>query len=173
MQRFLEEVAEVDAKTAARAARLSQGSIGRALGFLPDGEEPGRLEQLRMDSLSLLKAAVVGGRGDAFTTALGFPIRGARTIQDLLSFLEEWLRDLAASAAGAPEQVLNHEEVEMLDRFATERLIHPVRIARAVAAVEEARSMAAGNVNPQLIISGLLQELRGALQGSETGSPTG
>ena len=172
VQRFLEDVAEVDAKTAARTARLSQGSIGRALGFLPDGEEPGRLEQLRKDSFSLLEAAVSGGRGDAFVTSLGFPSWGARTLQDLLSFLEEWLRDLAASAAGASEQVLNHEEAEMLDRIATERLTHPVRIAGAVAAVEEARLMAAGNVNPQLIISGLLQELREALQGSETGSPT-
>ncbi len=172
VQRFLEEVAGVDAKSAERTARLSQGSIGRALGFLPEGEEPGRLELLRKESLVLLEAAVSGGRGDAFATSLGYPIRGARTIQELLSFLEEWLRDLAASATGASEQVLNFEDVEMLSRFATERLTHPVRIANAVAAVEEARIMAAGNVNPQLIISGLLYELREALQGSETGSPT-
>jgi hypothetical protein len=83
------------------------------------------------------------------------------------------LRDLAASATGAPEQVLNYEDVDILSRFATERLTHPVRIASAVAAVEEARMMAAGNVNPQLIISGLLHELRGALQSSDAGSPTG
>jgi DNA polymerase-3 subunit delta' len=170
VQRFLEEVAGVDADTARRTARLSQGSIGRALGFLPQGEEPGPLEQLRQESLSLLEAAVSGQRGSAFTAALGYPIRGARTLQDLLSFLEEWLRDLAASAAGAPDQVLNHEDAELLNRFARERLTHPVRIAEAVAAVEEARVLAAGNVNPQLIISGLLQELRGAFQGSQPGS---
>ncbi len=44
---FLSESTNVDNKTIKWACTLSQGSIGRAMGFLPDGDQEGPLESLR------------------------------------------------------------------------------------------------------------------------------
>jgi hypothetical protein len=46
-----------------------------------------------------------------------------------------------------------------------ERELAAVDLARAVGSVEEARGRAAGNVNPQLLIFGLLSELHETLVG--------
>jgi hypothetical protein len=46
---------------------------------------------------------------------------------------------------------------------AGERGIHPSRAARAVEVVETARTLAAGNINPQLLLSSLLLDLHAEL----------
>jgi DNA polymerase-3 subunit delta' len=106
VRRFLVQEAGVGEAEAARAAGLSQGSIGRALGFVSlDGEAP--LEELRDRALGLVEAAA--GGHSPFATALGFRSAGARGLLELFSFVEEWLRDIAAVSAGSPDAVLNRD----------------------------------------------------------------
>lgn len=169
VREFLVESVGREPEEAERAARLSQGSIGRALGFLDDDGEPGPLEQLRQDAFHLLRAALEGERGGMFEKALSFPVSGARALGDLFSFVEEWLRDLAAAATGREEAILNRDAREFLVRIAGEKEIDPARTGASLEAVERARRQARGNVNPQLIVHGLLVELREML-GTAAGS---
>lgn len=160
---LLEAEAAVDAKTAAWAAALGQGSIGRALGFLPDGDEKGPLEKLRRHAYELVAAATSSTAAEGYTLALGHPPAGARGLVELFAFVEEWLRDLAAAATGEEDAVLNRDAVQALTRRASEAGIVPFDVTRAFASVERARELAYGNVNPQLIVHGLLQDLRPVL----------
>jgi DNA polymerase-3 subunit delta' len=162
---FLTDVGVADPQTARKASALAQGSIGRALGFLPEGANPGRLEELRQEALQLCRVALGGHRSDSFEAALGYSPTGARGLQDLLTFVEELLRDLAAAALGKADHLLNPDLKDLLEQAARDAEIHPLGVARAVDAVESARLLAAGNVNPQLIVSGMLRDLRLALAG--------
>jgi len=145
------------------AATLGQGSIGRALGFLPDDDGPGPLETLRRDALKLLEAALVGSPAAGFAAALEQSSAGARRLVELFTFGEEWLRDLAAVASGAEERVLSQDSVDRLRAMAARLSASPADLARAFPAFEEARELARGNVNPQLIVSGLVRRLRESL----------
>lgn len=160
---FLVEVARIDAAEADRAAALAGGSIGRALGFVPDGEEAGALEVLRQDAFRLLRAATAKSPGAGYQRALGTPPSGARTLLALLEFVESALRDLATVAAGAPDAMLSSDARDFLVKVARENSLHPTYMAEALECVERAKEMAAGNVNPQLIVAGLTLDLREAL----------
>lgn len=168
---FLEEHRGVDAKTALWAAALGQGSVGRALGFLPDGDEAGPLEAQRRVALGLVEASLADDRGAGFAEALNQSPAGARTLVELFAFVEEWLRDLAAVAAGAEDQVLSQDVLPHLRKLVTTRGVHPSAAALALPALEEARELARGNVNPQLIVSGLVRRLRRSLK--SVPAPTG
>ena len=63
--------------------------------------------------------------------------------------------------------MLNEDGRDYLVRMAEKRKIHPVAVARAFEPVEEAKRLASGNVNPQLIVAGLVQELRQILLSSD------
>lgn len=154
-----------------RAALLGSGSIGRALGFLPEGEEDGPLDQTRKSALRLVNAALSPRDGDRFQEALGFKASGARGLMELLSFVELWLRDLAAAAAGAEGAIRNRDVAAWIVRKARERGIHPSGPGRALASVERAREEAAGNVNPQLVLTGLMLGMHRALV-EDTGPAT-
>lgn len=160
VETFLVEVAGADPGDAARAADLAQGSIGRGLGFLPDGDGPGPLERLRRDAYDLLSAGLDPGAGAGFRTALRYRPSGARGLLDLFGFLEGWIRDVAAVAAGAPERVINADALERIERAVRRRDVGGVGAAGALAVMEEAREQAMGNVNPQLIVAGLVAGLR-------------
>jgi hypothetical protein len=84
---------------------------------------------------------------------------GARGLRDLLTALEGWIRDLAAVAALNEVPLLNEDNRAWLERTVKETGIHPVRVARSIARVERTRREADGNVNPQLLVSGLLRGL--------------
>lgn len=171
VSRFLVREVGADEDEARKAARLSQGSIGRALDFLPtSGDEDGPLDALRKDSFRILQAALEG-RGRGMALASDYPVSKARTFLPRFAYLEEWLRDLAAAAAGAPDRVLNQDAREYLEKTARSLEIHPVAVARALDAVADARRMASGNVNPQLIVAGLVRELRDALRTGREGAP--
>jgi len=158
VERFLTSVAGASADEARRAARLGQGSIGRALGFLPEGDEAGPLEQLRLQALGLVQAAVSGDPGADAKAALDFGPAGARGLLDLFSFVEEWLRDLAAIASGAGRSVVHDDHRETLERLAAP--LEATALTGSLRFVEDAREEARGNVNPQLIVAVMLARLR-------------
>jgi len=169
---FLEEYRSVDAKTARWAAGLSQGSIGRALGFLPEaGGEPGPLDAVRREALLIVEAALASGRSPGYTLALGYSPAGARKLVELFAFVEEWLRDVAAVAAGAESDVLSQDVLPHLRKLVSDTGVEAPDVAGALAALEEARELARGNVNPQLIVSGLVRRVRRSLRPSP--APTG
>ncbi|MEJ2203936.1 MAG: hypothetical protein P8170_07485 [Gemmatimonadota bacterium] len=157
---FLQHHRQVDPEVAARAARLGQGSIGRALGFLPDEGEPGPFEARRRDGFELVKAALSRHRSDGYAVALGLPPAGARKLVELFAHVEDWLRDLAAVAAGAEERVVSQDALSQLRALARDSGVTPAGLAAGLPAVEEARELARGNVNPQLVVSGLMSRLR-------------
>jgi DNA polymerase-3 subunit delta' len=166
VEAFLIETAGADPEPAERAAQLGRGSIGRALGFLPDGDDPGPLEELRQKAFRLLSVASAPDAGSIYRHSLEFQSIRGRGLIALLDLLEDALRDLSATAAGAPDRVISRDTAEFLERIRTERDIHPVAIADAFTRLEEAKEMAAGNVNPQLVVAGLLTGIREALNGS-------
>lgn len=160
---FLDHHFELEAKTSAWAARLSQGSPGRAMAFLPDGSDPGPLESLRRRAFEIVTGATTQSPSAGYRLAASFPPARARQLVDLFTFVEEWLRDLAAAAAGADDLVINHDALSRLKKHADGAGIIPSRVPDAFPAVERARELARGNVNPQLVVSGLVRDLRRAL----------
>lgn len=168
VERLLLDEAGASADQAEWAAQLARGSIGRALGFLPEGDEPGPLEEVRRKAFTLLRAALSPSAAEGLGAAIGFPPARARGLLGLFAFLQEALRDLAAVADGAHHAVVNTDTVDFLEKAVRNYDIQPLAAARAVDLVEEASQMAAGNVNPQLIVAGLMMDLRRALIGPVT-----
>lgn len=162
--RFLQEHRGADGATARWAAGLGQGSIGRALGFLPEGDEPGPQEALRREALTIVEAALADSVATGWSTALAYSPAGARSLVELFAFVEEWVRDVAAVAAGADESVRSQDELPRLRKLVKAAGVVPADAAAALPAVEEARELARGNVNPQLIVAGLVRRLRRSLR---------
>jgi DNA polymerase III subunit delta' len=162
---FLQSHAGADERTSAWAAALGQGSIGRALGFLPrEDDGPGPLEALRRDALGIVEAALADGRAPAFVLALSQSSSRARSLVELFSCVEDWLRDLAAVASAAEDEVVSQDVLPHLRHLASTRGLDPSALASALPALEEARELARANVNPQLVVSGLLRRLRRTLR---------
>ncbi len=157
---FLEGECGADPAAAKEAATRSQGSIGAALGHL-DREGVQATERAR--SLELLRAAAGGRRGDSYKASLTFGAGGARGLLGLFAALQLWIRDLGAAALGHDDRVVNADELQFLKETARRLKLTPDRVAAAVDQVEEARMLALGNVNPQLLISGVLLELEETL----------
>ncbi|MBI4544632.1 MAG: AAA family ATPase [Gemmatimonadetes bacterium] len=160
--RFLIEQRGVAAERAALVARLAQGSIGRALGFLPaeDGE-PGPLEALRIQARQLLEAALAASPLPRLSAAHSTPASRARgAFGDLLDALALWVRDLAATAAQAEGQVVNADAQTLLRELAA-RLHRPPAAGApaALRAIDAARYLGRLNVNPQLTLAWLLRSL--------------
>lgn len=169
---FLEEHRSVEPKMARWAAGLGQGSIGRALGFLPDAKgDPGPLEALREQALAMVESAMAPGRAPGYAVALGYSPAGARTLVELFAFVEEWLRDVAAVAAGADDGVFSQDAIPKIRKLVSASGVEAPNVAGALVALDEARDLARGNVNPQLIVSGLVRRLRRSLRPAP--APTG
>lgn len=158
---FLETHTDAPPEAAERAARLSHGAIGVGLGYLPDGDEPGPLEAVRREAFRFLRAGLQRRPGAAFAPALAQSPAGARGLGPLLTALEGWLRDLGAAASGAGDAIVNVDARPHLEDMA--RTVHPASVVRALDALDQARVLAAGNVNPQLIVAGLLRDLQDRL----------
>ncbi|GMR12120.1 MAG: AAA family ATPase [Gemmatimonadota bacterium] len=163
VRRFLSDVVGTPDDQAERAACLARGSVGRALGFLPEADEAGPLEEVRRKAFTLLRAAISTNAAAGLSAAIGFPPARARGLLGLFAFLQEALRDLAAVASGAHRSVVDADTLEFLQKAVLDYDIQPLAAARALDLVEEASRMAAGNVNPQLIVAGLIMDLRRAL----------
>ena len=166
VEQFLVEVGEVPREDARRAARLGRGSIGRALGFLPDGGDPGPLEDLRTQAFELLSAVSDTDAGAVYRKSLELGTTRSRGLMPLFELLEDALRDLSATAARMPEGLINSDWADFLERIRAKRDIHPVAVTRAFQHLEEAKELVAGNVNPQLIVAGLLTGIREELIGN-------
>jgi DNA polymerase III subunit delta' len=164
VERALIEHAQADAKQARVAARLSQGSIGRALAFLPVDGEPGGLEALRQDARALLAAATSPNAVPRLTAAHGMAPSGARgAFLDTLDFLTLWVRDLAAAAEGADDLIVNADATKWLRELATRQPAAARGSAQAVHDIEATRSLTTFNINPQLALAALLTQLSRSL----------
>ena len=166
VEEFLVEVGEVSRDDARRAAHLGRGSIGRALGFLENEGEPGHLEVLRAQAFELLTAASDTDAGAVYRKSLELGTTRSRGLMPLFELLEDALRDLSATAARSSEGLINTDREELLERIRRERDIHPVTVTRAFRHLEEAKELVAGNVNPQLVVAGLLTGIREELLGN-------
>ena len=164
VERFLLERADTDAKNAAWAASLGRGSIGRSLAFLPSGDEPGTLEATRRRAFEIVRAATSADPSARHVVAIRFRPVGARTLLPLFGFVEECLRDLAAVASGAGGRLLNPDAEKFFTDLTDGDGLSPVDITDAFRHVEWARELARANVNPQLVVSGLVRDLAGTLR---------
>ncbi len=168
---------DVESETAEWAARLAQGAPGRALGFLPDASESdeekrlGQLEKLRRRAYGIVAGALAPGAAAGYEVAIDFPPAGARALLDLFGFVEDWLRDLGAVATGAGARAFNHDARARLERHLADRPVPAAAIATAFGHVERARELARGNVNPQLVVAGLVRDLRRTFETRPTPVP--
>jgi DNA polymerase-3 subunit delta' len=145
IERFLSANAGVTGADLERRVRWAEGSIGRALAL---GEE----ERKASSAVEDLLRAVAGGAGARAERALKQGTWSARgDFTSMLDVLAETLGDAARMASGAqakrpaPESLSAPRSVEAL-----------VEAARRVAVAREA---AQGNVNPQLLLSTLVEDL--------------
>ncbi len=169
----LVDLAGADPDDAAHAAVLSEGSIGMALGYLPDGDDPGPLEEMRRRAARIVQAALQGP-GEGYRIALSeFGVSGGQALADLLEHVDRWLRDMAAVASGSADHVASRDARDWLVSTTEKHDLHPVDLARAIELVEQARLEARGNVSPQLVVAGLVSDLRSVLveAGVGAGSP--
>lgn len=165
VERFLIEHRGADDRAAALAARLGQGSIGRALGFLPTSDgAPGPLEEVRREAYRIVEAALVGAEGHAYSLAMQYRPTRARALLEMLSAVEGWLRDFAAVASGVPDRAVAGDAVDALRTLVEREAIEAEALAGSLDAVDEAQLQARGNVNPQLIVASLILTLRRRLR---------
>ncbi|HUG41238.1 MAG TPA: hypothetical protein VMM12_12180 [Longimicrobiales bacterium] len=151
-----------DPAAARLAARLGQGSIGRALAFLPRAGEPGPAEAVRTAARLWLEAALDPAPAARYAAAHAERPAGARgAFSDTLDALELWLRDLAAVAAGADSDVFGDDAADRLRPLA--RRVRADAIPHAITLVEEARKGGRINANPQLTLGWLLNRLAATL----------
>ena len=163
VRRFLEERTEAAAADIRLAARLGRGSIGRALAFLPDEDGKSRADRLRATARTWLKAALAPSSTRRFAAAHGERPAGARgAFGETLDFLGLWLRDLAAVAAGAEDEVVDIDALDVL-RTLCER-VRAEALPGAIQRVEAARDAGRINANPQLTLATLLTDLAESLR---------
>ena len=148
------------------AARLGEGSIGRALAFLPRDGEAGPLEITRRRAGDLLRAALQPRPTERLVAAFAESPAGARGgFAETLDFLALWIRDLGAVAAGAQESVVNSDGLESLQALAGRLPGAGKGVPEALKSIDIARGMTRSNINPQLTLAWLLREIGQAILG--------
>ena len=154
-----------DARKAKLAAHLSEGSIGRALAFLPDDDEAGALEALRLQARELLDAATSSNAVPRLSAAHAIAPSGARgSFLDVLDFLALWVRDLAAAAEGADDLIVNVDARKHLKELATSLPGASSGAAQALRSIEYGRGLSTFNINPQLALASILKNIGVALK---------
>ena len=162
---FLTERAGAPADAASLAARLAGGSIGRALAFLPEDGQPGPLDVLRTEARALLEAVASNEATGRLAAAHAQAPTGARGhYSDLMDSLAVWIRDLGAVANGAATRIVNVDAGRELEKMAAALPRAAAGAPDAIRLVDEARSLARININPQLAVAHLLKELRRVLR---------
>jgi DNA polymerase-3 subunit delta' len=164
---FLSTEKKLKPAEAESLAALSEGAIGRALRLLPTSGGAGVLQRQREAARSLLVAATSQSPSDRLAAAHGVAPSGARgEFTAGLEALGLWLRDLMAVAAGAGEHVAYTDDAALLGSIVKKNRVSPEGVASAILRVRAAIDMAAGNVNPQLILADLLRGIRHDLVGA-------
>ena len=160
VEHFLRTFAAAAPLDAKRAARLAQGSIGRAVGFLPNKKDAGPLEEVRAAARALLEASLAGTAAPRMAVALAESPAGARgAFSDTLEDLTLWLRDLAVAAAGADDVLINVDAADWLRSMAAKHPGAAVGVPAALRDVEATLQLTQLNINPQLALAGLLRKL--------------
>jgi DNA polymerase III subunit delta' len=155
---FLRDRAGIDAVEATAVARLGRGSIRRALAFLPVDGDASRAREIHNTALAWVEAALGARSEGRFAAALHQrPVAARGVFGDTLDAMALWLRDLAAVAAGADEQVVDLDTLDTLRALSAR--IRAERLPEAIELVEEAREAGRINANPQLTLSWLLSRL--------------
>jgi DNA polymerase III subunit delta' len=163
---YIEMHAGADPAAARRAARLAQGSIGRALGFLPRDGQDGPLEEIRAGARALLEAALQPAPQHRLAAALAESPAGARgAFSDTLEYLTVWLRDLAAAGTGAGEVLVNADAADWLRDAAVRQPAAAAGVPAAIHEVQQAIQLTQFNINPQLALAGLLRRIHRHLYG--------
>jgi len=164
---FLQDVRGLDAERATLVARLAEGSPGRALAFVGADGEAGPFEEARQRAHDLLAAALDGAPARRFGLALArqpFAARGDYATD--LEFLRLWLRDLAAAASGATDQIINVDARVWLEKQAA-ALARPDAPALAIADVDEALRLTQFNINPQMGLNAVARAIARRLAADE------
>jgi len=153
----------VDTGRADVLARVARGAPGTAL-ELAAGEDGAPFARQREQARALLEAVAAPRPVELVAAAHATGVGQARgEFTAVLQALQVWVRDAAALAAGAPELVVNADAIDWL-RSAQARMPGAAAGApRALDAIARALALAAGNVNPQLILADLLPSLRRTL----------
>ena len=166
VEQFLVEVGEVSRMTRARLPTSAEVPSAGLSGSCRMKGDPGPLEALRTQAFELLSAALDTDAGAVYRKSLELGGTRSRGLMPLFELLEDALRDLSATAAVVSGGLINSDREEFLERIRERRDIHPVTVTRAFQHLEEAKELVAGNVNPQLIVAGLLTGIREELIGS-------
>jgi DNA polymerase-3 subunit delta' len=161
----------IDPERAAIIARLSGGSIGRALAFAGDSGSDGPLEGARQEAREWLAAACESRPGRRFIAVSSQAPAGARGgFATSLQFLIVWLRDLAAVAAGADDAVINRDAADWLQRVAAQLPYAGAGAGVAIQDVEHVLQLTQNNINPQLALNSLLRVIGSRLRGEPASS---
>jgi DNA polymerase-3 subunit delta' len=163
---WLREQAAVGDERAAAIATAARGAIGIALDLAAD-DDGGPYAQELAAGRELLAAVAHRSPIPAAAIAHAQSPARAREFAGTLHALNLWLRDLTAVASGAEQHAVNADAIPWLRSIASELPRSATAGPEAITAVERAASLAAGNVNPQLILADLLPSLRAVL-----GAPT-
>jgi DNA polymerase-3 subunit delta' len=157
VENFLRDEAGWPDEEAGRLARISHGSIGRAI-RLRAADGSGTHE--RADALI---AAALASRRERLQFLVTLPTARARAeFAHMLEAVEERLRDMTCLALDHPEGTFDADGAR---RLIGDRRLPADTLTRVADHIEEARVAARGNVNPQAIASVLLMELAGAFDG--------
>lgn len=161
---LLVEQYDVAADRAAELARVARGSAGLALEILGDDDGPGPYARHRDAARALLDAVAERAPTAVVAAAMAeSPARARGDFSAVLRALQLWVRDLAAVASGADEEVVNLDAVDWLRATATRLPAAAAGAPAALDALARGLTLAAGNVNPQLILADVLPSLRRTL----------
>jgi DNA polymerase III subunit delta' len=162
---FLVEECGITQEQAGEVAASAGGAIGRALRLIPSPDGHDVLALRRAAGRDLMIAALSGGPVQRLAAAMNQKPTGARAdLTGKLDAFAEWLRDLLAIASGGEPVNRDTEARALLERAAAQPDLHPLGVADAIVAVAEARELAYGNVNPQLIVADLLRRVQRSLR---------
>ena len=152
----------LDEERSIAVARASRGAIGIALDLAAE-DDGGPYAQELTAARALLDAVASRSPVPAVSAAHAQAPSRAREFAGILHALNLWLRDLTAVASDSEDLVVNAEALPWLRTVAGALPRAGTAGPDAIAAVEQAASFAAANVNPQLILADLLPSLRSLL----------